>query len=154
MALRLVIAYKLIKACGELALAGVLAMVLASGGADTVREAVASLSRHLTSAWSLRLSALVASAASAHAVVITIGALLFDGVLTACEGWALHRRFAWAPWLVVIATGSPMPFEVVELVRRPHGVRLVVFVVNLTIVCYLAARATREIRRRRESGDV
>jgi uncharacterized membrane protein (DUF2068 family) len=124
-------------------------MVLASGGEDSVREAVASLSRHLTSAWSLRLSALVAGAATAHAVVLTIGALLLDGVLTACEGWALHRRFAWAPWLVVVATGSPMPFEVVELVRRPHAVRLVVFAVNLAIVCYLAARATREIRRRR-----
>ena len=138
------------KACGELALAGGLAAVVASGGADSVREAVASLSGHLTSAWSLRLSALVASAASAQAVVLTIGALLFDGMLTGCEGWALHRRFAWAPWLVVVATGSPMPFEVVELLRRPHAVRLTVFVINLTIVCYLAARATREIRRRRQ----
>jgi uncharacterized membrane protein (DUF2068 family) len=70
-----------------------------------------------------------------------------DGVLTLCEGWALHRRFAWSPWLVVVATGSLLPFEVVELVRRPHAVRLVIFVVNLTIVCYLAARATREGRR-------
>jgi uncharacterized membrane protein (DUF2068 family) len=148
--LRLVIAYKLVKAFAELALAGTLAMILASGGADTVREAIASLSRPLTSAWSLRLSALVARAASAHAVVLTIGALLLDGLLTACEGWALHRRFVWAPWLVVVATGSLLPFEVVELVRRPHAVRLMVFVVNLTIVCYLAARATREIRRRRQ----
>ena len=150
MGLRLVIAYKLIKACAELVLAGVLAWVLASGGADSVRQAVASLSRHLTSAWSLRLSELVAGAASAHAVVLTIGALLGDGALTACEAWALHRRFTWAPWLVVVATGSPMPFEVVELVRRPHPVRLAVFVINLTIVCYLAARAAREIRRRRQ----
>jgi len=87
-------------------------------------------------------------------VVLTIGALLFDGVLTACEGWALHRRFWWAPWLVVVATGSPMPIEIVEIVQRPHAVRLGVFVINLTIVCYLAARAMREIRRRRASGDV
>jgi uncharacterized membrane protein (DUF2068 family) len=128
-------------------------MVLASRGADTVREAVASLSRHLTSAWSLRLSELFATAASGHAVVITIGALLFDGVLTACEGWALHRRFTWAAWLVVVATGSPMPIEVVELVRQPHPVRLAVFVVNVAIVWYLAARATREIRRRDEAAS-
>ena len=84
--------------------------------------------------------------------MITIGALLLDGMLTACEGWALHRRFVWAPWLVVVATGSPMPFEVVELVRRPQALRLTVFVINLTIVCYLAGRATREVRR--VSGDV
>ena len=145
--LRLVIAYKLGKACGELALAAVLAVVLVSGGADSVREDIASLSRHVTSAWSLQLTALVARAASPHAVVLTIGALLLDGVLTLCEGWALHRRFTWAPWLVVIATGSLLPFEVVELIRRPHAVRLAIFVVNLTIVCYLAARATREVRR-------
>ena len=145
--LRLVIAYKLVKACGELALAAVLGTVLVSGGADSVREDLASLSRHVTSAWSLRASALLANAATPHAVVLTIAALLMDGVLTPGEGWALHRRFTWAPWLVVVATGSLLPFEVVELVRRPHAVRLAIFVVNLTIVCYLAARATREVRR-------
>ena len=63
-------------------------------------------------------------------------------MLTLGEGWALHRRFRWAPWLVVVATGSLLPFEVVELVRRPHALRLAVFVVNLTIVCYLATRGT------------
>ena len=128
-------------------MAAVLAVGLVSGGAESVREDIASLSRHVTSAWSLQVSGLVARAASPHTVELTIGALLLDGVLTLCEGWALHRRFAWAPWLVVIATGSLLPFEVVELVRRPDAVRLMVFVVNVIIVCYLAARATREVRR-------
>src|SRR5262245_44026253 len=75
---RLVVAFKLAKACGELALAALLVVTLASGQADTVREVVDSLSRHVTSAWSLRVSALVARAASPHAVELTIGALLMD----------------------------------------------------------------------------
>jgi len=80
---------------------------------------------------------------------LTILALLLDGVLTLGEGWALYRRFTWAPWLVVIATGSLLPFEVFELGRRPRAGRLLIFLGNLGVVCYLAVRAARALRARR-----
>jgi uncharacterized membrane protein (DUF2068 family) len=52
----------------------------------------------------------------------------------------------------MLSTGSLLPFEVVELVRRPRAVRLLILLVNVGIVCYLGARATREVRARRRSN--
>ena len=46
------------------------------------------------------------------------------------EGWALWHGHWWGPWLVVAATGSLLPFEVVAVVRQLHAVRVVLFFVN------------------------
>jgi uncharacterized membrane protein (DUF2068 family) len=144
--LRLIVAYKLAKAGGEIALAALLAM---AGAEVPAGNLAARLSRHVAAAWSLEVSRFLGGAAGPHAIELVIAALVLDGLLTLGEGWALHRRFAWAPWLVVLSTGSLLPFEVVELVRRPRAVRLLILLVNVGIVCYLAARATREVRARR-----
>jgi len=144
--LRLVIVYKLVKACGELLLAALLSGLLLDGAADRVRALDAALRAHLTAAWSLRLTELLARAATPHNVALTAGALLLDGALTLCEGWALYRSFAWAPWLVVITTGSLLPLEVLELARRPRAGRLLILVINLAVVCCLGARAARTRR--------
>ena len=141
--LRLIIAYKLVKACGELLLAAVLGGLLLGGAADRVHALDAALRAHLTAAWSLELTDLLARVATPRNVALTAGALVLDGVLTLCEGWVLYRGLAWGPWLVVITTGSLLPFEVVELARRPRAGRLVILIVNVVIVCYLAARAAR-----------
>jgi uncharacterized membrane protein (DUF2068 family) len=147
MGLRLIVAYKLAKAGGEIALAALLAIAEVSAG-----DVAARLSRHVAAAWSLEVSRFLGRAAGPHTIELMITALVLDGVLTLGEGWALHRRFAWAPWLVVLSTGSLLPFEVVELVRRPRAVRLLILVVNVGIVCYLAARATRQVRAQRRSN--
>ena len=147
--LRLIIVYKLAKGGGELLLASLLAVVLGAGEEDPVRDLALALSGHVTGAWSLRLTALLARAAAPRTVELTILALLLDGVLTLGEGWALYRRFTWAPWLVVIATGSLLPFEVFELARRPRGGRLLICLANLSVVFYLGVRAARGLRARR-----
>ncbi|MEB2286099.1 MAG: hypothetical protein B6D46_14405 [Polyangiaceae bacterium UTPRO1] len=133
--LRLVIAYKFVKAGAELVLATLLPFVARSA----LRDLAALLGRHVAGAWSLRTSELLTHADTPRAVALTALALALDGVLTLAEGWALHCRFAWAPWVVVISTGSLLPFEGFELARAPHPLRLLVFVVNLAIVWYLAA---------------
>ena len=130
------------KACGELLLAVLLGGLLVGGAADRVHALDAALRAHLTAAWSLRLTDLLAHAATTRNVALTAGALVLDGALTLCEGWILYRGLTWGPWLVVMTTGSLLPFEVVELARRPRAGRLVVLVVNLAIVSYLARRAT------------
>jgi uncharacterized membrane protein (DUF2068 family) len=142
--LRVIVAYKVAKAGGEIALAAILV-----GAEVPAGDVAATLSRHVTAAWSLEVSRVVSGAAAPHAIELMIAALVLDGALTLGEGWALHRRFPWAPWLVVLSTGSLLPFEVVELVRRPRAVRLLILVVNVGIVGYLASRATRERRARR-----
>ena len=50
--------------------------------------------------------------------------------------------------MVVIATGSLIPFELFELAQRPRVARLLIVLVNLTVVGYLAARARRDRRSR------
>ena len=141
--LRFIIAYKLAKGCGELLLAVLLSPLLVGDGTDQVRALAAALGQHLTAAWSLRLTELLASAVTPRYVALTAGGLLVDSALTLCEGWALYRKFAWAPWLVLITTGSLLPFELLELARRPHAGRLLLLVVNLAIVGYLARRAAQ-----------
>jgi uncharacterized membrane protein (DUF2068 family) len=147
--LRLIIIYKLAKAAGEFLLALALVVVLLGGKADTVREFALALSGHVTGAWSVRLTDLLVGAAISHYVELTILALLLDGGLTLFEGWALFHAFTWAPWLVVIATGSLLPLEMFELARRLRAGRLLILLVNLTIVNYLGVRAAREVRARR-----
>ena len=147
--LRLIIGYKLAKAGVELLLAAMLTAVLVLGAEDPARALADVLRRHLTGAWSLRLTALLARAATPRGVDLTIVALLFDGALTLGEGWALVRGFAWAPWVVVVTTGSLLPFEIVELVRHPRPTRALILLANLSVVGYLVARASRALDRRR-----
>jgi uncharacterized membrane protein (DUF2068 family) len=149
--LRLIVAYKLAKAAGEIGLAAFLGVVVSSGAAIPAAEVAAALSRRVAAAWSLDVSRFVGLAAAPQAMEVTAAALVLDGLLTLGEGWALHRRFAWAPWLVVVSTGSLLPFESFELIRRPDAVRLLLLVVNGAIVWYLAARATRAVRMRRSA---
>ena len=137
------------KACGELLLAAILGGLLLGGAADRVHALDAALRGHLTAAWSLKLTDLLARVATPRNVALTAGALVLDGALTLCEGWALYSGLTWGPWLVVITTGSLLPFEVVELARRPRAGRFVILIVNVAIVCYLAARAARRRRTRR-----
>jgi uncharacterized membrane protein (DUF2068 family) len=105
--------------------------------------------RHHAHAWSLYLADLAVRASSRRALWTIVVALLADGSLTLVEGWALLHGHWWGPWLVVVATGSLLPFEVLALARHPHVVRAIVFVVNIVIVVYLARKALREARVRR-----
>ncbi|MGH7271622.1 MAG: DUF2127 domain-containing protein [Polyangiaceae bacterium] len=50
--------------------------------------------------------------------------------------------------MVVVATGSLLPFEAFAITRHPHPVRAVVFLTNLVIVLYLARVASRHPRPR------
>jgi uncharacterized membrane protein (DUF2068 family) len=99
--------------------------------------------------WSLALADVVTRASSRRGLWTITVALLADGSLTLVEGWSLLHGRWWGPWLVVVATGSLLPFEVVALVRHRHVVRAVVFLVNVAIVVYLARKALREHRLRR-----
>ncbi len=98
------------------------------------------LAHRSTAALARRIAALLTPT---HLALISV-ALALDAALTGFEAWALHRRFRWAPWLVVVAGSTLIPFEVVELARRLRASRLAILVVNLVIIAYLAARARQE----------
>ena len=144
----LIIAYKLVKGGLWLVLAAVI-LVMMHMGLDDRLLGLATQLRHHAHAWSLHLADLVVRASSRRALWTIVVALLADGALTLVEGWALVHGHWWGPWLVVVATGSLLPFEILALVRHPHVVRALVFVVNIAIVVYLARTALREARVKR-----
>ena len=147
--LRTVIGYKLVKSAGQILLGlGLLGVVLA-GRTDAIEGLVAAVRHHVSGAWAVRIASALMSLTTPRHVELTAVALLLDGVFSGVEGWALHTRRWWAEWLVVVATGSLLPYEIYEIFRRVRAGRVVLFLVNLVIVVYLARRALQRHRARR-----
>jgi uncharacterized membrane protein (DUF2068 family) len=143
---RLIVLYKGLKAVGEVALAIALVALAASGEVDSVRALAAQLRHDVASRWSLLAGRALASLASARGVHLLEVGLLLDGALSAVEGWSLWRGYRWGPWLVVAATATPLPLEVLEIARSHRVSRLVLALVNVAAVVYLARRIRIERR--------
>ncbi|HEX8791436.1 MAG TPA: DUF2127 domain-containing protein [Polyangiaceae bacterium] len=143
----LIIAYKLVKGILWLILACVL-LVMMRMGLGAKLEGIAGHLRHHSQAWAIELAELLTRASTPRGLVTIVVALVADGTLTLVEGWALIHGHWWGPWLVVLATGSLLPFEVVALARHPHVGRALILVVNVAIVAYLIRKALREHRQR------
>lgn len=141
----LIIVYKFVKGGLWLVLAAVLAVAMRMGLGDRL-QGLADHLQHHAYAWSLELARLLTRAASHRGLVTIAVALVADGISSLIEGWALLHGRWWGPWLVVVATGSLLPFEIVALARRPHPVRFAVFLVNVAIVVYLARKAVADHR--------
>jgi uncharacterized membrane protein (DUF2068 family) len=145
--LAIIIGYKLIKGGLWLVLAVTLLVLMQLGIGDEILGVAGHL-RHHSGAWSLQLADLLVRASTRRGLWTLFVALIADGTLTLVEAWALIRGHWWGPWLVVVATASLLPFEVVALVRHPHVSRVLLFAVNLLIVGYLGRKAVREHRER------
>jgi uncharacterized membrane protein (DUF2068 family) len=142
-----IIAYKLVKGGLWLIFAATIVIMMHLGLAGHLLGLAEHL-RHHAHAWSLALADLVVRAASRRGLWIIVVALVADAAVSLVEGWALLHGHWWGPWLVVVATGSLLPFEVVTLARHPHPVRAAVLLVNLVILWYLVRQARREHRAR------
>ncbi len=77
---------------------------------------------------------------------------LFYAVLHAIEGTGLLLRRNWAGYLTVVITGSLLPVEVYELMRKPTAVRVAVLLTNLGIVIYLVVKLIQERRATADRG--
>jgi uncharacterized membrane protein (DUF2068 family) len=142
-ALDLIIAYKLGKGGLWFVFAGVMVVAMRMGLGDRMLGFAAAL-RHHSRAWSLQLAEVVVRAASRRGLWTITVALVADGSVSLLEGWALVHGHWWGPWLVVVATASLLPFEVVALVHRPHIVRASLLLLNLVMVAYLLRKALRD----------
>jgi uncharacterized membrane protein (DUF2068 family) len=60
--------------------------------------------------------------------------------LMGAEGVTLHLRKPWARWFTIIATSSLIPFELYEIIREVHPIRVAVLIANIGIVAYLWQR--------------
>lgn len=143
----LIIGYKLVKGGLWLVFAAVLLVLMRMGIGDDILGWAGQLRRH-SRAWSLELADLLVRASTRRGLWTLFVALVADGAVTLVEAWALIRGHWWGPWLVVVATGSLLPFEVVALMRHAHLSRAVLFLLNVLIVVYLARKALREHRER------
>jgi uncharacterized membrane protein (DUF2068 family) len=141
--IRLIIAYKAVKAAAQLALACVLFALAASGEMESFRELARGMREHVASRWSVEVGRLITALVSPRALRLTELALLLDGALTAVEGWALWRGYRWGAWLVVVASGLPLPLEVHSILRTHRISRVLLALVNAAVVVYLARRIAR-----------
>ena len=69
--------------------------------------------------------------------LVAIGALAYSSLRFA-EAYGLWRERAWAEWLALVSGAIYLPFEIIELARRPDWIRLIILLVNLAVVLYMA----------------
>ena len=80
-------------------------------------------------------------------------------VLRFIEAYGLWFVRAWAEWLAFASGAIYVPFEMVDLIRKPTVFRALILIVNLVIVLYmlylrLEAREKKRAALRRESARV
>lgn len=142
--LRLIIAYKFARGAAACALGFALLGFEFAGQGAKLQGVARALHHHVTGGLTFHLAELATRAVEPRHVVAIATALLLDGAFAFFEGWALRRDVWWGPWLVVVATGMLIPFEVIALAHRFTVTRVALLVINLAIVLYLFGRARRE----------
>jgi len=93
---------------------------------------------------------------TSHRLLLLGYAAFFYAALFAAEGIGLYLRKHWAEYLVVIVSGSLLPFEVYELFNSAAWWKLGVLTGNLLIVGYLIHRIVLDARmkaQRRNAAD-
>jgi uncharacterized membrane protein (DUF2068 family) len=76
---------------------------------------------------------------------ISAGVFCYAALLLT-EGTGLLLRYHWAEYFTVIVTGSFLPLELYELVKRLTITRMVVVALNAAIVWYLIRRLASQRR--------
>ncbi len=79
--------------------------------------------------------------------VISIGIFCYAAMDT-LEGVGLVLGKAWAEYLTLIVTASFLPWEFFEILRKPNWPKMVFSILNIAVVCYLAAYLQRRMRER------
>jgi len=141
--LEAIIDYKLFKAAAEV-VAGIVLVALLLRGTEAAAATLAQIViDHVSRAWALQAAtAIVLTGTTGHLKIAAAGAFA-DAALSAVEGFALRAGRWWAPWLVVVATGALLPWELLEVIRKPGWLRLAILVVNGAVVAYLLLTTRR-----------
>jgi uncharacterized membrane protein (DUF2068 family) len=141
---RLIIAYKAIKAAVCMLLAVAITVMLLTGYVTRAQMLAEALRADLVNDWAVKLGELALRWLQASRLWWVVIALVVDSALVSVEAWALYRGYRWGAWLVVAATSLLLPVEVIELAHKTTLVRVGILVVNLVIVLYLLRRAMKE----------
>lgn len=140
---RLIALYKTVKGVLQLTLGATLFVLVVSGRTEGLPDALVRLGHAMSRAWAADLAAKLARIATRGHLELTAVALAIDAVVALIEGWALWRGHWWGRWVVVVATGGLIPFEIVSMARHHRVLDFAAFVINVAIVAYLARHAWR-----------
>jgi uncharacterized membrane protein (DUF2068 family) len=143
-ALRLIIAYKLTRGAASILASALIATLTATGHTHPLDAVVEHIRHHATSAWSIGLANMLVSAVAPGHLWLVAAALALDGATCSLEGWSLHRRWWWGPWLVVGETTAFLPLEAIAIADHASAGRIILLGLNVAVAAYLAWRAARE----------
>ena len=134
--LRLIAAFKLLKACSLIAV-GVGALRLLHKDVAAVAEHwinmfQVDLHNHFIDLFLAKLSILD----DRRLKELSVGTFIYAGVFLV-EGVGLAMRKRWAEYFTIITTSSLLPIEIYELARRASIGRIIALVINLAVVAYL-----------------
>jgi uncharacterized membrane protein (DUF2068 family) len=80
---------------------------------------------------------------------ISAGSFFYAAILLT-EGTGLFLGKRWAEYFTIIATGSFIPLEVYELIKKVSVAKLAALIINVAVVFYLIVR----VRQKTEQEDV
>jgi uncharacterized membrane protein (DUF2068 family) len=138
---RLIIAYKLIKAPVVLLLA--LALTWDPASALHFAERIThDLSEG--GAFLAKMAHTIDASLTARAVGRAALVAWLDGLTTAAEGLLLWHGSAWGEWLVVVSLAALVPLELLSLEREPSLPKVAILAANAAIVLYLVRLRLRQ----------
>jgi len=95
--------------------------------------------------WINRALVSLAGVDPSHLKAISAATLVYS-ILYATEGIGLLLKKHWAEYMVIIITGSLLPFEFYEIGAKVSVIRVSVLVINVMILVYLVMQLKRDRR--------
>jgi uncharacterized membrane protein (DUF2068 family) len=135
-ALRVIAAYKLVKASALLLVAAAAFGLIGQGNLQGLSDWVLALPIQHGHGFLVRIIDKLFELGPRKFLAIGIVACIYAAVFLV-EGWGLWREKRWAEYLTVIVTASLIPLEVWEIVRHVTPLKILALVVNVAIVLYL-----------------
>jgi uncharacterized membrane protein (DUF2068 family) len=135
-ALRIIAAYKLVKALGLLLVAATAFGLIGQGNLQSLSDWITALPIHHGHGFLVRAIDQLFALGPRKFLAIGIAACIYAAVFLV-EGWGLWREKRWAEYLTVIVTASLIPLEVWEIFRHLTWVKVLALVLNVAIVLYL-----------------
>jgi hypothetical protein len=147
--IRLIIAYKFLKAPAMLGLA-----IWLTAAPAAAYLSLGTLVHDLAEAGPIGAHAAHWLSANLSKSIVTEAAILawLDALTTLIEGFLLLRGGVWGEWMVALGLACLLPFELLSLVHRPNAAKAALLAVNAVIVVYLICR--RLVARPRSSHRI
>ena len=147
-ALRVIAAYKLLKAIGLVVVAGAAFGFVGQTHLEEFSDWLINLPVRHGHGFLVRLIDRLFAFGPRKFEAIGIAACIYASVFLV-EGWGLWREKRWAEYLTVVVTASLIPVEVFEIYEHVTWVKVAAFAANIAILVYLVYLLKRNRAARR-----